>query len=66
MAKGKEPGVGSPTWWDVAEAEKLWVSGRPMGLFVWSCPCDLTWTKDHEGQGILGVGDPRTPGLGTA
>lgn len=32
MGKGKEPEVGSPTWWEMAEAERLWGSEKPMGL----------------------------------
>lgn len=30
MGKEKEPGVGSPTWWEMAGTVGLWGAGRPV------------------------------------
>lgn len=34
MGKEKETGVGSPSWSEMAEAQRLWGSGWPVGLFA--------------------------------
>lgn len=53
MGKGKEPGVGSSTWWEMARA------GRPVGLFSQPCPCELKWARQW-GTGDHGVRELKT------
>lgn len=47
-------------WWEMAGAVRLWA------YLPGSCAPDLTWARAHGGQGVMGVGEPRTPGLDTA
>lgn len=46
-------------WWEMAGAVRLWA------FLPRSCTPDLTWTRAHGGHGIMGVGEPRSPGLDT-
>lgn len=51
---------GGVSHWEMAGAVRLWA------YLPRSCAPDLTWARAHGGQGVMGVGEPRTPGLDTA